>query len=497
MLEDFEGDWTPRWNRTDHDTASGLDYWGGSTNRKVTGSASAWCAQVGYNSDNFYSNSYNGYYDQDMQAALQIALPDMSGYTDVVMGFYYWAETGSTVLNDYLEVRVWMGGFWDHLWKQPEVDTGGSWEFVYLELPLNAVWLTFTFNSDDEVGLGPYEGVYVDTVIIAALDDEAPSSSVGDLDEYYASHNIYVPYAASDIGGSGVQYVELYYRIAGEAGYTLYVTPDNPDGWWTEDFVPFNCSAVGGDGVYDFYTVAVDWASNREVETVVPQASCTVDTVAPVTNLTVLDGHIAGDWQNTTVTVELTAQDSVSGVEGTYYKIGNDSWLDYDEPVTVSEEGEFAFSYFSEDRAGNLESVTTIALKLDFGSPTGELTGGGTTYNASSVELSWSAEDLVSGVDYCLLKVDDRAFEYFSNPSGDATFSRLEDGNHTATLRVFDNAGNQYETTVNFVVDTGDDEVEEEATSDNLTALFAIGLILLVVIVVMIVLLARKRRVNP
>jgi len=499
MLEDFEGDWTTQWNATDHNADSSRDYWGPSSVRGVGGSESAWCAQVGTNSIDSNPNSDNEYYDQNMQAALQIVLPDMSGYSEVNLGFTYWASTGTTVLSDYLEVRAWMGTFWDHLWKQPEVDTGGFWDFVFpLEIPVHAIWLSFTFISDDEVAGGPYEGVYLDDIVIEGLDEDSPASVVSGLHDYYRNHTVYVPYTATDQGGSGIDYVELYYRLGGVAGYTMYTTTDNPEGRWTTGFIQFDCYATGGgDGAYDFYTVAVDKAGNVETPSVIPQASCIVDTMIPMTNATALQGRLTGDWQNTTVSVELIALDPGSGVATTSYRVGDGSWTEYDGPVMISAEGEFNFSYFSEDHAGNIEGIKTVALRMDFANPTGNLSGDDMTYTHDSVNLSWSSEDMMSGVDCCLLKVDDRAFEYFSSPSGNVTFSQLADGDHTATLRVFDNAGNQFEATVNFVVDTGEDETEEETTSQDYTAALAVGLILLVLIVVVIVLFARMRRVNP
>jgi len=499
LLEDFEGDWTSEWHATDHNTDSLLDYWGPSDERGVGGSNSAWCAQVGYSSVNSLANSYNGYYDQNMQAVLQIVLPDMSGYSEVNLGFTYWASTGTTILSDYLEVRAWMGTFWDHLWKQPDVDTGGYWDFVFpIEVPVNAIWLSFTFISDDEVAGGPYEGVYLDDIVIEGFDDESPASTVSGLHEFYRNHTLYVPYIATDQGGSGVDYVELYYRFDGDASYTMYTTLSNPEGQWTSGFIQFDCDEVGDDdGTYDFYTVAVDKAGNVEYPSVIPQASCVVDTMAPTTNATALSGRLTGDWQNSTVSVELYAYDPGSGVATTSYRIGDGSWAEYDGPVMISTEGEFNFSYFSEDHAGNIEGIKTVALRMDFTNPTGNLSGGNMTYTHASVDLNWSSEDMMSGVDCCFLKVDDRAFEYFSNSSGTVSVSGLTEGNHTVTLRVFDNAGNQYETKMSFVVDIEDDETGDAASWEDYVTVLALGLIAFILVLAAVVLVVRRRRGIP
>ena len=488
--EGFEGEPGPEWFATDYNSDSGEDYWGTTTYRDLFGERSAWCAQVGTNSINAASNSANHYYDQDMQAALELYIPDMSGFETVTMSFYFWAETGTYNLNDYLEVRAWSGTYWQHLWKQPSAVTSG-WSFVAVPLPTNTVWVSFTFVSDDNVGLGPYEGVYLDSVNILAWDSEPPTSALGELDEYYASEVIYIAYTAVDAGGSGVQYVQLFHRIEGAGSYSMYSTPSNPDGQWSPELyplIPFNCTNANKTGAYDFYIVATDLAGNEEIPTVVPQASTVIDIAPPATIMTVNDEEWEGGWLNATATVELEATDSGSGVARTMYRMGTEPWEEYDDPLELSEDLVLSLSFYSVDNAGNIEATRDHTIRMDTVAPTASLmlADNLAKVDNSTVGLVWTSEDELSGIDYCLVKVDDRAFEYFSGDSGTADMPRLGHGEHMATLRAFDHAGNFVEETVSFGVDLGESEsdVLGDATgwivAGLVIALAAIAVVLLI-----------------
>lgn len=73
-----------------------------------------------------------------------------------------------------------------------------------------------------------------------------------------------VAFTTSD-GGSGVANVELFYQRNG-AGYLSY-------GTFTTSPVSFDTTGTGGDGSYDFYTIATDTAGNTETKTATNETS--------------------------------------------------------------------------------------------------------------------------------------------------------------------------------------------------------------------------------
>jgi hypothetical protein len=496
LYEGFDGGWDPGWYVTDHNMGNGSDYWGVTGHRKAFGNGSAWCAQIGSNSENDLENSVNHYYDQGMQAVLQITLPDLSGYESVTLEFYYWADTGNIALNDYVEARTWNGWFWQHLWKQPDVDTGGSWHLIRLEIPLNTVWLSFSFVSDDRVGYGPYEGVYLDAVSVYGWDETPPTSSITDLDEFYSAETIYIVYTAVDRGGSGVDHVELYYRKLGIGTYEMYTTPDNPTGTWMEGVIPFNCSLADGFGGYDFYTLAEDVAANREVPTVIPQASTMLDMAAPSTEVNVPSGLPSDGWINESISIELYATDDLSGVARTMFSIDSSPWSEYDGQLIFEEDGDHRIAFYSEDNAGNKEGAKSIEFAMDTVSPNASLSP---LYdNTPSTDrpvagFSWYSEDELSGIDYCLFRIDDRAFEFLGDSSGFVEVASLADGEHTATLRAYDNAGNYIELSYDFVVDLGEAEAGVQVTSELVGWIAAIAVLLAALVVVLMLVRLRRR----
>ncbi|MDQ4132260.1 MAG: PxKF domain-containing protein [Actinomycetota bacterium] len=72
----------------------------------------------------------------------------------------------------------------------------------------------------------------------------------------------------------------------------------------------------------------------------------------------------ATDWNNTDVTVVLDADDALSGVKATHYKV-NGGTQQTGTSVSFSSEGTHTLEYWSVDKAGNVEATKTVQLKID------------------------------------------------------------------------------------------------------------------------------------
>lgn len=112
-------------------------------------------------------------------------------------------------------------------------------------------------------------GNRVITLTGKAVDTLAPSSAAtgpnGTLTQPSPVFNVSFS-AADTTGGSGLATAELFYRRNG-GSFVSY-------GTFSSSPVPFDTSTTGGDGLYDFYTVARDVATN--VETKIPAAEASV-----------------------------------------------------------------------------------------------------------------------------------------------------------------------------------------------------------------------------
>lgn len=98
------------------------------------------------------------------------------------------------------------------------------------------------------------------TTTHGTVDTTPPTSQAGPVNATYATNTVAVPFTAFDTGGSGVSSVELWARYRRNE-----VQPWGP---WSlaqsSPTSPFTYTFAGGDGNYEFYTVAIDQAGNRE-----------------------------------------------------------------------------------------------------------------------------------------------------------------------------------------------------------------------------------------
>src|SRR5207249_3093688 len=72
-------------------------------------------------------------------------------------------------------------------------------------------------------------------------------------------------------------------------------------------------------------------------------------------------------WVNNSVTIELAAADSLSSVKGTSYQLdgGAEQAYDSNTRIVINAEGVYTIKFWSQDNAGNVESVQTATVKID------------------------------------------------------------------------------------------------------------------------------------
>ncbi|MFH1579625.1 MAG: hypothetical protein ABIE25_05630 [Thermoplasmatota archaeon] len=453
--EDFEGSFPGSWSTGDADPASGLDYWGTTNYRAHQGSLSAWCAQIGTYSGNGQPNSANHYYDQDMHAYMITYVGDLSHYDSVSISFYYWAVTGSFSLADYLSFFTSPdGGTYTERWSQPDVSSGG-WQAVTLSLPLDTKYIYFRFISDPTVGWGPYEGAYVDDIVITASDSQAPISSVGSLTSYQTTSSFSVPYTASDSGGSGLAYVELYYRFGASGAFTLFTTTANPSGHWAASPIYFDSSVIAGDGIYQFYSRAIDTFGNYEGAPSIPDASTTVDTAAPSTAQGLVGTLGSDGWYRSSVSISLVSSDITSGIASTLYQLDTGGWQTYSSSFSLSSEGTHVLDFYSMDNAGNSEMEKSVSIKIDTVAPatTSSLVGSEGAngwYIGNSVTVNLTSADSSSGISSTQYRVDNGNWQLYSTQ-----FTITKQGTTTIDYYTSDVAGNvETQRSVSFNLDS-------------------------------------------
>jgi hypothetical protein len=208
---------------------------------------------------------------------------------------------------------------------------------------------------------------------------------------------------------------------------------------------------VSSDGTHTITFFSVDHAGNTEATKTV---SFKVDTTAPVTTANLAGSAGTAGWYKSPVQLTLTTTDATSGVASTSYRIDGGAAQTYTSPFTVSGAGTHTVTFFSSDKAGNVEATKSISFKIDATAPvtTSHLTGtaGLSGWYRSGVQVALAATDATSGVASTSYKIDGGAAHTYTVP-----FLVTGDGTHTVTFFSVDRAGNVESTkTVTVKIDT-------------------------------------------
>lgn len=159
-------------------------------------------------------------------------------------------------------------------------------------------------------------------------------------------------------------------------------------------------------------------------------AKLIVDTEAPITS-----ANAPTYWTNQSlVLVTLSATDNETGVAATYYSI-NDSTFVNGTSFIMDSEGITKISFYSEDKAGNKESVKTIYTKIDKTAPA-TTSNAPTSWSKEDVTINLTAADALSGVTKTFYSIDD------SNYLEGTSFTITEEGTHKVCFYSIDAAGN-------------------------------------------------------
>jgi endo-1,4-beta-xylanase len=183
------------------------------------------------------------------------------------------------------------------------------------------------------------------------------------------------------------------------------------------------------------------------------------DTTVPVTT-----DNAPEDWVNKDVTITFNANDNDTGVAATYYSIDNEV-VQNGNSVTIYEEGVHTLTYWSVDKAGNVEQVHTKTIKLDKTGPILDIKLDKTTLSPVNhkmvpITAAINASDADSGIHSVVLtsitsneaiQPDDIQNANYNKPISGTTDSfklraeRLGNGNgrvYTITYTATDKAGN-------------------------------------------------------
>jgi parallel beta-helix repeat protein len=214
-----------------------------------------------------------------------------------------------------------------------------------------------------------------------------------------------------------------------------WTSPDNSQPWRIVD-LPYNLS--GSAGAKDYLPLSSPHEASN-----------------PITTATINGTSGANGWFISNVTVTLSAIDTLSGVNETFYR--NDTsgdWLPYSSPFVLSDEGNCTIQFYSRDNSGNNEAANSIIVKIDTIAPALMIDEkNNSIFKSPSISMHWNASDATSGIAFINVSLDSNdAFTALNITSTQMSWNNLTGGDHYVLFLVTDDAGNTAEIRIDFKV---------------------------------------------
>jgi large repetitive protein len=204
------------------------------------------------------------------------------------------------------------------------------------------------------------------------------------------------------------------------------------------EFVEGTTFFVSNQGFNKVSFYSVDNAGNIENTKTI---DVKIDKTAPETI-----SNVIAKWYQGALAVSLTATDDLSGVAKTFYSV-NGSEFEEGTTFTVSDERINKVSFYSVDKAGNIENAKTVEVKIDKSAP--ETVSNATDkWYQEEVALILTATDALSGVAKTFYSVNDSGYVEGT------TFIVSNEGINKVSFYSVDKAGNiENEKTIEVKID--------------------------------------------
>ena len=191
-------------------------------------------------------------------------------------------------------------------------------------------------------------------------DTTPPTSSITTTLQSYTNTTV-IALDATANDDQGIKEVQLWYRRGGSGNYLLYGSDQT-----SPYSFAFNTGTTGGDGLYEFYTRAVDLASNVEAAPAANDTWTYVDAHVPVLSITApTEGQV---FATSTVAVTWTGSDTGSGILWYRVQLDSGAWVDKGTATSHSftsvADGAHRINVTASDKA-LLETTKTVNVTVD------------------------------------------------------------------------------------------------------------------------------------
>ena len=326
-----------------------------------------------------------------------------------------------------VQVRVGLGGSWINVLSNT-TDTSANY------IGTNGTEYYFRARANDMAGnLEAWPASY-DTYTVVDTDAQSGTVMINNNAAYTNNPNITLSLSASD-SGSGVSQMSFSNDGTTWSAWHAYQAST---GW----------SLIASDGLQTIYVRFKDAVGN-----ISPNATDTItlDTLASSGSVIIADTAIYS--ASTNVTLTLNASDVTSGVALMSFSNDGSAWSTW-ENYSTSKTWELATGDGSKivyarykDFAGNISGSASDAIILDTTLPTSSMTSLPSFMGSTSVPLSWSGSDSLSGISSYDLQAKAESDSLWTNVLTNTvqtsySFSGIEGKTYYFRVRAKDVAGN-------------------------------------------------------
>ncbi len=265
--------------------------------------------------------------------------------------------------------------------------------------------VTVPFTCDDQIGLSGVKSCSTPATLGEGAGQSASGTAI-DAAGNSASTTV-----------SGINIDETDPTLSGAT-----TTAPNGAGWYKSDVtVHWTCSDTlsGLDGACPAASTVTGEGDDLSASTTVSDkagnttgasvSGIHIDRTAPNTTATLPAPDSANNWYAHGPTVSLTANDTPSGLAATYYKIDGGTAQPYTGPFTEGLEGAHTVSFWSTDKAGNVEDATgannSVTIRVDTTKPSingsRQPAANPAGWNNEPVTVSFACTDGGSGIQTC------------------------------------------------------------------------------------------------
>jgi hypothetical protein len=142
------------------------------------------------------------------------------------------------------------------------------------------------------------------------------------------------------------------------------------------------------------------------------------DNAPPSTSYSLSGIEGLNGWYVSDVSIELTAFDTISEIDATYYSFDEITWHQYSSYISITDEGLNSVFFYSVDVAQNVEETNQIDIYIDISFPETDHSVGAPIVDyfvTSDSEVSLTYSDLISGIASTFYRINGGAWTEYSN----------------------------------------------------------------------------------